>query len=539
MLETTSHGLAQYRVDACEFDLGVVTNITHEHLDQHGSYENYQAAKARLFTSLEKTRSKPQGNPRLAVLNKDDRSYEYLSRLVSGPQCSYGLDSSADIWAENLEYSPHGLRFEAVGQDFRLPIASSLLGAFNVSNCLAAASAALRGLNIDSPAISQGIASMPGIPGRMEQVDLGQPFTAIVDFAHTPNALRIAIETVRKLTQKRVIVIFGSAGLRDREKRRMMAEVAAELADVSLLTAEDPRTESLDEILEEMARGAHNRGGVEEKTFFRVPDRGDAIRMGVRLAQTGDVVMACGKGHEQSMCFGTIEYPWDDRTAMRAALSELIGVDGPQMPYLPTKARMMPDANWTAPVTLDGKNVRLEPLTDTHVPGLAAVGLDDRIWRLMLYGQMHSEEDMRKWVHSLLEGRLAGTDLPFAVIHKPSGRVVGATRYLDIRPAHRGLEIGGTWYGLEFQRTVVNTECKYLLLKYAFEELNTIRVQFKADIRNERSWHAIERIGATREGILRNHYILPDGSWRDSVYYSIIDLEWPIVKRKLEEMMNR
>ncbi len=119
----------------------------------------------------------------------------------------------------------------------------------------------------------------------------------------------------------------------------MMAEVSAELADISILTAEDPRSESLGEIMEEMAAGAYSRGGVEGKTFYCVSDRGEAIRLGVRMAQPGDIVMACGKGHEQSMCFGTTEYPWDDRIAMRAALAELLGVDGPQMPYLPTQGK--------------------------------------------------------------------------------------------------------------------------------------------------------------------------------------------------------
>jgi UDP-N-acetylmuramoyl-L-alanyl-D-glutamate--2,6-diaminopimelate ligase len=213
---------------------------------------------------------------------------------------------------------------------------SSLVGQFNVSNCLAALAAAVCGLGVDAQTAARGIAALPGVPGRMERIDLGQPFTAIVDFAHTPNALRVAIETVRNMTDKRVIVIFGSAGLRDKEKRRLMAEVAAQLADISILTAEDPRTESLEGILEEMAAGAKMHAGVEGKTFFRVPDRGEAIRLGIRIAQSGDIVMACGKGHEQSMCFGTTEYPWDDRTAMRAALSEWMGIKGPQMPALPT-----------------------------------------------------------------------------------------------------------------------------------------------------------------------------------------------------------
>jgi UDP-N-acetylmuramoyl-L-alanyl-D-glutamate--2,6-diaminopimelate ligase len=133
-----------------------------------------------------------------------------------------------------------------------------------------------------------------------------------------------------------VIVVFGSAGLRDREKRRMMAQVSARGADKTILTAEDPRTESLAVILEEMAQGALDEGGIEGETFWRVPDRGEALRFAVRMAKPGDLVISCGKGHEQSMCFGEVEYPWDERVAMRAALSELLGVEGPQMPPLPT-----------------------------------------------------------------------------------------------------------------------------------------------------------------------------------------------------------
>jgi UDP-N-acetylmuramoyl-L-alanyl-D-glutamate--2,6-diaminopimelate ligase len=339
VLETTSHGWAQYRVDACEFDVGVATNITHEHLDYHGSYENYRAAKARLFLSLQETLPKPQGNPRLSVLNRDDDSYSYLSSLAPGPQACYGLDASADIRATDIHYNPDGIEFTARGEGMDARVSSRLVGAFNVSNCLAALTAAVRGLGIDPGVAAGGIAALEGVPGRMERIDLGQPFTAIVDFAHTPNALRVAIDTVRQMTKKRVIAIFGSAGLRDREKRRMMAEVSTELADITILTAEDPRTESLDEILEEMAAGARAKGGVEKKSFWRVPDRGEAIRLGVRLAEAGDVVVACGKGHEQSMCFETTEYPWDDRIAMRAALSDLLGIAGPQMPYLPTREK--------------------------------------------------------------------------------------------------------------------------------------------------------------------------------------------------------
>ena len=191
--------------------------------------------------------------------------------------------------------------------------------------------------------------------------------------------------------------------------------------------------------------------------------------------------------------------------------------------------------DWRIPVILTGKHVRLEPMSEAHVPGLAAIGLEDSIWEHMLYGDVRSEEDIRNWVREII----SRGDLPFAVIHLASGRVAGATRYLNIHPAHRGLEIGGTWYGLEFQHTAVNTECKYLLLQYAFETLGCIRVQLKTDRRNERSQRAIERIGAKQEGILRNHMVLPDGRYRDSVYYSILDSEWPEVKRQLVMKLDR
>ena len=194
---------------------------------------------------------------------------------------------------------------------------------------------------------------------------------------------------------------------------------------------------------------------------------------------------------------------------------------------------------WKTPVTLTGKVVRLEPLSEAHIPALALAGRDESIWKYMLYADLTSEESMTAWVRDMLRRQQTGTDLPFAVIHLASGRAAGATRYLEMRPPHRSLEIGGTWYAPEFQRTAVNTECKYLMLKYAFEEMKCIRVQFKADLRNERSVLAIERMGAVREGVLRNHYILQDGTFRDSVYFSILDREWPATKIRLEERLKR
>jgi len=194
---------------------------------------------------------------------------------------------------------------------------------------------------------------------------------------------------------------------------------------------------------------------------------------------------------------------------------------------------------WKKAVTLTGKFVRLEPLSEAHIPALALAGRDESIWKYMLYTDLTSEERMAAWVRDMLSRQQTGTDLPFAVIHLASGRASGATRFMDMRPLHRSLEIGGTWYAPEFQRTAVNTECKHLMLKYAFEELNCIRVQFKVDARNEHSIRAIARLGAVREGVLRNHYILQDGSFRDSVYFSILDREWPAAKTLLEDRLKR
>jgi UDP-N-acetylmuramoyl-L-alanyl-D-glutamate--2,6-diaminopimelate ligase len=346
VLETTSHGWSQHRIDACEFDIGVITNITHEHFDEHGSYENYRAAKARLFSSLEETASKPQGNPRLAVFNRDDRSFEFLNGVVKVNKITYGLGADADVKGTDIIYSLKGMKFTAENPDFRVDVRANLVGRYNVSNCLAALCATVFGLGIEPGIAAKGIASLPGIPGRMEQIDMGQDFIAVVDFAHTPNALKVTLKTSRQMTEGRVIAVFGSAGLRDKEKRRLMAEISAELADLTVLTAEDPRTESLDGILDEMAAGARHRpersvegsrGGSEGETFWRIPDRGEAIKFALQLARPGDIVLACGKGHEQSMCFGKVEHPWDDRIAMRAALAEHLGVDGPEMPYLPTQ----------------------------------------------------------------------------------------------------------------------------------------------------------------------------------------------------------
>lgn len=190
------------------------------------------------------------------------------------------------------------------------------------------------------------------------------------------------------------------------------------------------------------------------------------------------------------------------------------------------------------PLTLTGQYARLEPLAESHVPDLAVAGADENIWRWMPYGVVTTEEKMLAWVREILSRQARGTDLVFAVIHLASGRAVGSTRYMDIQPHNTALEIGGTWYAPTHQRTAVNTECKLLLLTHAFEKLGAARVQIKTDLRNERSQRAIERLGAVREGVLREHIIMPDGYRRSSVYYSILAREWPEIKARLTEKLQ-
>lgn len=354
VLETTSHGLAQHRLTGCTFDVAVVTNITHEHLDFHGSYEAYREAKALLFRSISQT---PPGTldksfawlqesadlsrlPRTAVLNRDDSSYEFLAQIPVERVITYGVEEPRNggtgkvVSSDALHLTAVSVRHTPAGTEFDInfsphprvpvspcPLVTPLIGAFNVANILAAAGAALA-LGIRPAAIAAGVAATASIPGRMERIGGGQDFTAIVDFAHTPNALTRALETVRGLVAPggRLMVVFGSAGLRDRAKRRLMGDVAARLADVTVVTAEDPRTEDLAAIMAETAAALTAAGRVEGRDFHQIADRQRAILHAVRLAGPGDVVIVCGKGHEQSMCFGAVEHPWRDQDALRWAL---------------------------------------------------------------------------------------------------------------------------------------------------------------------------------------------------------------------------
>ena len=318
VLESTSHGLHQRRVDAVDFDVAVVTNVTHEHLDYHGTWENYLAAKARLFTLMANAPRKP-GIPKVAVLNRDDRSFPYLQALPNPHVVTYGFSPHADVRPLEIRTGVEHTFLRVHTPVGEVELISHLVGDFNVYNVMAAVAVGV-GLRLPPERIREGIASVRGIEGRLERIDEGQDFLAVVDFAHSPVALERALRTLRALTSGRVIAVFGSAGLRDVAKRYLMGKIGAELADLVVLTAEDPRTESLEAILEEMSRGARDGGGIEGRTFWRIPDRQEAILHAVHLAEPGDIVAVFGKGHERSMCFGTVEYPWSDQEAVRWAL---------------------------------------------------------------------------------------------------------------------------------------------------------------------------------------------------------------------------
>lgn len=334
IVESTSHGLDQRRVAAVAYDVAGVTNITHEHLDYHGSYEAYRAAKARLFRALFQSEAKP-GIPRAALLNQDDAgSYAPLRDLLAQEQgdsaipvrvLRYSLvDPSADLFAADVEAQPDATRFVLHWWGKPFPVETRLIGEFNLSNILCAAGMALsQGVAVS--AVQAGIGGLAGVLGRMERMDAGQDFLAVVDFAHSPVSLERALITLRPLVKEggRLIAIFGSAGLRDRAKRGLMGQVSGRLADYTIITAEDPRTEDLAEINREIAGGVAQYAPADAYTI--ISDRTQAIQHGIDLARAGDVVVSFGKGHERSMCFGEVEYPWSDQDAMLRALDNRMG----------------------------------------------------------------------------------------------------------------------------------------------------------------------------------------------------------------------
>ena len=326
LLEATSHGLAQRRVDACDFDVAAVTNITRDHFDYHGTFEAYRDAKALLFRHLSNGARKP-GVDKVAVLNVDDPSYGYLRAIPADRYLTYSLEGVADLTLSSVEQTEAGWRALANTPAGMFEVQTPLPGRFNLYNVLAAIGVALS-QDIPIPAIQAGVAAFRGVVGRMEEINLGQGFRAVIDFAHTPNALRQALTAVRPLARGRVIVVFGCAGLRDRGKRPVMGEIAGRLADFAILTAEDPRTESLDAIMAEIAAGCEAAGRREGEGYCKIGDRAQAIAAAVDMAAPGDLVLVTGKGHERSLCFGTTEMPWSDHDALRTAISARLAREG-------------------------------------------------------------------------------------------------------------------------------------------------------------------------------------------------------------------
>ena len=302
-VEASSHGSALRRLDRVRFDALVFTNLTQDHLDLHGTMEEYFGAKRRLFTGAA---------PPPAAVNVGDEWGRVLAAELEdvhrAPLVTFALDGSAEIRPENLEIGATGSRFRAAGID----VETRLRGRFNVENALGAVAAGLL-LDLDEDAIAAGIASVSGVPGRFEAIDEGQPFSVLVDYAHTPDSLATALEAARELGQGRVIVVFGAGGDRDRGKRPLMGKVAADLADVTIVTSDNPRSEAPLSIIEDVLQGT----GLDVEID---PDRRSAIARAVSLADEGDVVLIAGKGHEQGQDVAGVVSPFDDRDVAREAL---------------------------------------------------------------------------------------------------------------------------------------------------------------------------------------------------------------------------
>ena len=323
VVEATSHGLELGRVHGCNFDVGVVTNITHEHLDFHKTIEGYRRAKARLFEMLDPERDKGIGSQPVAILNRDDVSYEILKPYCRVPILDYGIDTPAAVRATDLQLHTHSTRFHLVLPDAEVDIETPFIGRFNVSNCLAAiATAYSQGIRLET--IREHMAHAKGVAGRMERIDENQPFTVIVDYAHTPESLDKVLSILRPLTPGRLIVVFGSAGERDVQKRPIMGRIAAQKCDLSVITDEDPREEDREKILQEIAAGAEAMGKRDGRDFLRIADRREAITAAFHAAHPGDTVLLAGKGHEQSIIMGREKVPWDDRRVAREQLKTML-----------------------------------------------------------------------------------------------------------------------------------------------------------------------------------------------------------------------
>jgi UDP-N-acetylmuramoyl-L-alanyl-D-glutamate--2,6-diaminopimelate ligase len=320
ILESTSHGLALHRLDGCEYDVAVVTNVTADHLDFHGSREEYLAAKGRLFAMLDEAADK--GVDKVAVLNADEPAVARFAGLTRARIVTYGVEKAADVQAADIAPAEWGSRFRLRAEGSELEVAVGLPGLFNVYNSLAAAAVALsQGMSL--AAVRDALGSFPGVPGRLERIDEGQPFTVVVDFAHAPEALRRVLAFLRERCRGRLIVVFGCIGGREKPRRAGMGLAAGELADFAVLTNDNPFQEDPQVILAEIAQGLEKAGRHEGHHFIRIADRREAVAHALAMAVEGDIVLLAGKGHEQSITIGDTVIPWDERRVARELLREM------------------------------------------------------------------------------------------------------------------------------------------------------------------------------------------------------------------------
>ncbi len=321
VLEATSHALALRKLRGCEVDIAVFTNLSPEHLDFHGTLQSYLGAKGILFEMLGQGAEK--GVPKTAVLNADDPHWQYLVDRAGGARViTYGIDAHADVQGTVLSADASGSRVRVEARGETVEIALPLVGRFNVHNALAAIAAGLAA-GVPLAKARDALQRAKSVRGRMERVDCGQPFSVIVDYAHTPESLDKVLGLLRPLTKGRLIAVFGSAGERDRAKRPRLAEVAAKHADFFVITQEDPRLEDPAGILAEIEAGATGAGKARGTDYAVIDDRREAVRDAMRRAQAGDTVLLAGKGHEGSIIVGEEKRPWDEAAAARDALREL------------------------------------------------------------------------------------------------------------------------------------------------------------------------------------------------------------------------
>jgi UDP-N-acetylmuramoyl-L-alanyl-D-glutamate--2,6-diaminopimelate ligase len=309
VMEATSHGLAQSRVRNCRFRVAIVTNVTSEHLEFHGTLDAYKAAKAMLVEEAP-----------IAILNADDPAFGYFRDRARDRVVTYGTDERAHVRATEIDARADGTTFIAITPTWSGEVHLQLPGSFNVHNALAALTLAeVEG--VDPAAAAKGIGSVAGVPGRMERIDAGQPFGIVVDYAHTADSLAKMLRTLRPLTTGRLIVVFGSAGERDRVKRPAMGKVAADLADLAIVTDEDPRMEDGHAINEAIAEGARSAGAKDGSNLWVIDDRRAAIAHAIGLAGSGDMVLLAGKGHEGSIFYANEKRWWDEREVARQELA--------------------------------------------------------------------------------------------------------------------------------------------------------------------------------------------------------------------------